>query len=106
MNNELCSEAEIRRLLTEPTMNSKMPRIFEYFQIFSNVSHHFSNIFKRFAPFFESFQTFSNVSILPVLPNRYILTHQPSFLTQKSISTPKITQKNPNFSIIPDNSTS
>ena len=40
------------------TSPPKMPRIFEYFQtfhiifrIFSNVSHHFSNIFKRFRTF-------------------------------------------------------
>jgi len=35
---------------------------FEYFQIFSNVSHHFSNIFKRFAPLFNRFRTFSNTT--------------------------------------------
>jgi len=49
MNNEL------------PTMNSKMPRIFEYFQKFSNVSHHFSNIFKYFQTFRAIFRMFSNV---------------------------------------------
>jgi len=38
-----------------------MPCIFENFQIFSIVSHHFSNIFKRLASFFEYFQSFSNV---------------------------------------------
>jgi len=76
---------------------------FEYFQKFSNVSHHFSNIFKRFAPFFERFQTFSNVFTLPVLPNRYILTHQPPFLPQKPTSPlEKHSQKSPFFQI-PDN---
>ena len=30
---------------------------FEYFQIFSNVSHHFSNIFERFTTVFKRFQT-------------------------------------------------
>ncbi len=57
-SHEPCSEAEIRRLLTEQTMNQKCPEflnIFKYFQsfhiifrIFSIVSHHFSNVFKRF----------------------------------------------------------
>jgi hypothetical protein len=63
-------------------------RKFEYFQIFSNVSHHFSNIFKRFAPVFERFRIFSNATcafgrafIFPSLPNRCILTPSPLFLT-------------------------
>jgi len=82
---------------------AKNSNIFKYFRIFSNVSHHFSNIFKRFAPFFESFQTFSNVFTLPVLPNRYILTHQPPFLPQKPTSPlEKHSQKSPFFQI-PDN---
>ncbi len=42
-------------------MNSKMLRIFEYFRIFSNVSHHFSNIFKYFQTFRTIFRIFSNV---------------------------------------------
>ena len=74
---------------------NKNSKIFKYFRMFSN-------IFKRFAPFFESFQTFSNVSILPILPNRYILTHQSSFLTQKLTCAPKF---HPHFSCffqIPD----
>jgi len=39
-------------------------KILEYFQIFSNVSHQFSNIFKRFAPLFKYFQMFSIVLAL------------------------------------------
>jgi len=73
---EPCSEAEIRRRLAEraATICARVCKKFEYFQIFSNVSHHFSKIFNRFVLFFKSFQTFSNVSILPRLPNRYRLT--------------------------------
>jgi len=75
-------------------------------------SQKFSNIFKRFTPFFEyfrifsnifkRFQTFSNVSILPILPNRYKPTPSPLILTQKSRSPPKIHPKNRHFSVIPD----
>ena len=78
---------------------------FEYFQIFSNVSHQFSNIFKRFALVFEYFQTFSNVSILLILPNRYNLTAQSPFLTQKQTSPPKSTPFFSHFSPISDIST-
>ncbi len=68
----------------------KAPAVLERIRIFSN-------IFKRF-------RMFSNVLFLPVLPNRYSLTHQPPFLSQKSTSLLKSTPKNHHFSIILDNS--
>ena len=50
----------------------------------------FSNIFERF-------QTFLNVFALPILPNRYNLTPQSPFLTQKPTHPTKKTQKTPFF---------
>ena len=35
---------------------------FEYFQIFSNVSHHFSNVSTHFSNVFKRFRTFSNAT--------------------------------------------
>jgi hypothetical protein len=64
---------------------ARVCRKFEYFQIFSNVSHQFSNIFKRFALLFNRFRIFSNTTcafgrafIFPRLPNRYNPTPLPS----------------------------
>jgi len=62
---------------------------FEYFQIFSNVSHQFSNIFKRFAPLFKRFRIFSNttcafdakqpVRIYPLITPSAAQFHRPSY---------------------------
>ena len=66
-----------------------MSNFFEYFQTFHTIFRTFSNVSLYFSNVFNRFWTFSNVSILPILPNRYSLTPQSPFLTPKPTSPPE-----------------
>jgi len=85
-------------------MNSKMPCIFENFQIFSIVSHHFSNIFKRFRIFSNVFKRFYLAHLaqsLQLNPLNFIFTSKTNItlqiLTKKSPFSPNSGYFNSSF---------
>ncbi len=55
---EAVAEVPIYRETRSAIKCARVCKKFEYFRIFSNVSHHFSNIFERFATVFERFRSF------------------------------------------------